>query len=131
MVAGSVTARDSITVPVGQARAIGVQMSHLQGDNVPYRVKCYVSDGAALIVGWANASTTGIDDDINNAIYLPFIYRFDDIVMVPVPPPGFENRPVIFAVATTAEKSQATPVMAHLSVQTTGLKAPTMQYSIP
>ena len=126
---GMAHARNTVTLTKGTQVAMGCLMYQTVGDNIPFRVKATCTLGAALIVGYAGPSPTGLEDEINNPVYFPFVNVFDDIVMVPPHAIGFENRALAFAVASTAEQSGEV-LIAQLSVQTLAIKAPTMQNAV-
>lgn len=126
---GVAEARSESEAKDNHVSSIGCLMSQLPGDNTPYRVKATLEtkngSRGAIIVGYADKVTTGRDDRINQASYILFDAKFDDLIMVPYNP-EYVDRPLIFALGAYGK-----PVVGNISVQTLGITPPTMQYRIP
>lgn len=123
--------RENATITAGNVVAAGVLMDKIAGDNVPFRIKACVQLGGSIIVGWADASPTGSDDNINDAFFIPFVYTFDDLIMVP-DSDTYTDRSLCVAIAPQPPSGlSASPLVATLSVQSLGVKPPTMHFTVP
>ncbi len=123
----------AVTCPVSNQVIMGVYMDPPVGDNVPFRVKASIINYASILVGYGPASITGTDDPIDEQYYLPFIYEFDDLIMVPALASGDTNFGKALFIGLCLQPPitiTATPQLGQLSVQNLGVKPPTMQNAI-
>ncbi len=130
----------AVTTTVNQMVAVGINISKIGTDNIPYRVKASVAAfgassndvNALIIVGYAIASPTGSDDIINNPYFIPFQGSIDELILVPPPISGaLADRALVIALAVTGDSGLSSkPVLGALSVQNLGVKPPTMQNAV-
>lgn len=123
---------ESLTMSALQVACAGVQMNHIQHDNMPLRIQAKTLESSQLIIGWCDAVTTGVDDAINEAFFMPFLYDCDCTIVVPPPTTGYEGRALAVAVGVYpfSAKSAQDTIMS-LSVQSVGISPPTMALGAP
>lgn len=117
---------------------IGCYMQAPVGDRVPYRVKAKAAAASghleyAIVVGYGPAAITGAGDVIDEPHYFPFAKEFDDLIIVNEEEPGdtYENRALFFGVMVQGSSAGTGDYFrAELSVQSLGVKPPTMQNAI-
>lgn len=84
-------------------QGVGTYMRPPTNDYTPYRVKVYVpnSTGIFLVIGYAPATITGIDDIVSNQNLYNIRENLDEIIMLPPHEDGhpFKDRPICFGVA--------------------------------
>lgn len=125
LVEAAVQSVATATYSAGQVEAIGCLMNQVPGDNIPFRVKGCVQLGGHVIVGYADASPTGSDDNINEAFYIPFVYKIDDVIMIPYDS-NYDGRAICIAIAPQAPSGSASTQIASLSVQNLAVAPPTI-----
>ena len=105
-------------------------------DATPYRVKIYVYCSTEdteryLIVGTAPAAPTGNDDLIENVYPIPFKSdSLDEVILIPSPPVGFEDRALAIGLGLGAAGSGNALVEAAMSVQNLSMPAPQFSASM-
>jgi hypothetical protein len=127
------------TITAGYREAIGVYMQEPIGDNAPYRVKAsldiqttLVDIASHLIIGYAPASITGADDDVNQVYVIPIFNSIDELIMVPnlVSGDTYFGRPLFFGIALDASSALTARATGQISVQRLAVKPPTMQNAV-
>lgn len=129
----------AFAITTANQRCIGCYLTPPVGDNVPYRVKASITafgqpvynNDQAIVIGYAPAVITGTDDIIEDPYYIPFQSSFDDLIIVPALVSGdpFFGRALCIALACqTAQASNH--VLGSISVQSLGVKPPTMQNAV-
>lgn len=118
--------RSSSTITAGECAAIGVLMRNYNLDTVPLRVKASVNYGGYIIVGYAPASPTGNDDAINDSVWIPFVYKCDEIIMVPVTSNHTTDSIAVALAVQPPSGLSAGNLPGHLSVQNMAIKEPTI-----
>lgn len=126
-------------VGAGNKRVLGVLMQEPENDRVPYRIKAsalnmYEDSKFAIVIGYAPASPTGINDSIDEPVYIPFDREFDETVIVEALDSGDGNfgRALAVGVCYLGDATGYTndPVLVHLSVQNLSVKPPTMAQAV-
>lgn len=128
IVVGTAHAIAQTSINANQMACIGVLMKQVPGDNTPFRIKASVEDSGMIIVGYADASPTGTNDNINEAYRIPFDKSFDDCVMVPYDS-SYETRSLCVAVGSMKQVT-SDEVIGCISVQNLGINPPTMQFMV-
>lgn len=119
-----------------QIQSIGVFLKPPGLDTTPFRVKAYaasVSKDAQfyLSIGYAPAVITGVNDTIEQPVYLALPHHFDELIMIPAlkaADPLF-GRPIAFAISSTSNPTSTENVLLQLSVQNLAIAPPAFAQS--
>ena len=125
---GSAYTQSAVTTTAAQMVGIGCLMTQFE-DNTPFRVKANTLTPASLIVGYADASPTGADDNINEPWYVPFLYEYDNLIQIPYSS-SYDGRAIAIGLFALPGAVTGSAQVGQISVQCLAVKPPTMQNAV-